>query len=539
MLKKSILVSWIGHTDLLAMLQDLPQAERDRLNEFMKTPGKYGEQPGPIKTALSQGSFSEVHLLSNYHQAFHKPFLKWLKSPAHIHPVEIDSPSDYPTIFQAADGVLGEVSRQSDLSTHNLAILLSPGTPAMAAVWVLLGKSRYPAIFYQTHQGNLIPTKIPYDLVDDFVPQLLRDPDRHFQHLAAQSPSEIEGFEEIIGDSASIRMVVGRAQRAALRDVNVLILGESGTGKEMFARAVHQASYRKNQRFEAVNCAAIPKELLEAELFGHKKGAFTGSLGDRLGAFRRADGGTLFLDELGECDLSMQVKLLRVLQPPPDKGPCCREFYQVGSDEPVISDVRIIAATNSDLVEAIGGGRFREDLYYRLASITLKLPPLRERANDIPQLAQSLLGRINRELRGQKEPGYKDKIISKSTTQFLQSHPWPGNVRQLYNALVQAAVFCDGETIQPPDVSEALAEVPGYRKVDLLSHPLGDGFDLDNYLDETLSHYLKRAMEESDGVKARAAELLGYKNYQKLDQQLKRLDVRPQIPKKAGGKRPK
>ena len=129
----------------------------------------------------------------------------------------------------------------------------------MAAVWVLLGKSRYPATFFQTHKGKLFPTEIPYDLVDDYVPQLLRDPDRHLQHLAAKSPGEVEGFHDIVGESEAIRMAVGRAQRAALRDVNVLILGESGTGKEMFARAIHEASYRKKKPFEAVNCAAIPE----------------------------------------------------------------------------------------------------------------------------------------------------------------------------------------------------------------------------------------------------------------------------------------
>ena len=138
----------------------------------------------------------------------------------------------------------------------------------------------------------------------------------------------------------------------------MLILGESGTGKEMFARAIHDASQRNKQRFEAINCAAIPKELLEAELFGHVKGAYTGAQGDRLGAFRRANGGTLFLDELGECDLAMQVKLLRVLQPPPGKGPCFRQLYPVGADEPVTSDVRVVAATNADLLEAITRASF-------------------------------------------------------------------------------------------------------------------------------------------------------------------------------------
>jgi DNA-binding NtrC family response regulator len=222
----------------------------------------------------------------------------------------------------------------------------------------------------------------------------------------------------------------------------------------------------------------------------------------------------------------MQVKLLRVLQPPPGKGPCFRELYPVGADDPVTSDVRVVAATNTDLLEAIAQGKFREDLYYRIAAITLKLPPLRERKKDILLLAEALLKQINNELRGQKEPGYEDKQISRNTIQFLQKHPWPGNVRQLYNALLQAAVFCDGDLIQPVDLAGALAEAPGRNRLDPLSRPLGDGFNLIKHLEEIQIHYLQRAMEDAGGMKTRAAELLGYPHYQTLDAQLKRLKVR-------------
>jgi DNA-binding NtrC family response regulator len=522
---QKILVSWIGHADLWAMAEDQIELERSRLLSLAGIRQKYGEKPGPLKTAVNQIAFREIHLLSNYDPGLHGPFSEWLGGPVAIHPVEIVAPTDYPSVFRAADYVLAEVTKRRGAGLAELCIHLSPGTPAMAAIWVLLGKSRYPATFYQTHKGKVIPTEIPYDLVDDFVPQLLRDPDRHFQHLAAKSPSEVEGFHEIVGESQAIRLAVGRARRAALRDVNVLILGESGTGKEMFARAIHEASYRKKKPFVPLNCAAIPSNLLEGELFGHKKGGFTGAERDRRGAFLRASGGTLFLDEVGECELAMQVKLLRVLQPPPGKGSCCREFYPVGSDDPVSSDVRVIAATNADVIEAINEGRFREDLYYRLATITLKLPPLRERKKDIPLLAEALLKTLNQELRGRDEPGYKDKKISNRTNQFLQRHPWPGNVRQLYNALVQAAILCEGDVIDPADLVEALADAPGRSRVDPLSVPLGDGFDLVKHLEKIQAHYLQRAMEESGGVKTRAAELLGYDHYQTLDAQLRRLQV--------------
>jgi DNA-binding NtrC family response regulator len=523
---QKILVSWIGHADLWAMAEDRSEPERSRLLGLAKIPGKYGEKPGPLKTAVNQIAFRAIHLLSNYDPGLHAPFAEWLGGPVTVHPVRIEAPTDYPSVFRTADSVLEDVTKGLGADSSELCIHLSPGTPAMAAIWVLLGKSRYPATFYQTHKGKVIPTEIPYDLVDDFVPQLLRDPDRNFQHLAAKSPSEVEGFHDIVGESQAIRLAVGRAQRSALRDVSVLILGESGTGKEMFARAIHEASYRRRKPFEGLNCAAIPPDLLEAELFGHKKGGFTGAARDRRGAFLRADGGTLFLDEVGECDLAMQVKLLRVLQPPPGKGSCCREFYPVGSDDLVSCDVRVIAATNADVIEAINEGRFREDLYYRLATITLKLPPLRDRKKDIPLLAEALLKRLNQELRGRNEPGYKDKKISYRTNQFLQRHPWPGNVRQLYNALVQAAILSDGDVIEPGHLAEALAEAPGRSRIDPLSLPLGNGFNLVKHLEEIQVHYLQRAMEESGRVKTRAAELLGYDHYQTLDAQLKRLGVR-------------
>lgn len=533
MANPTTLLSWIGHADLIAMADDLGETGKDLL-ALAKVSGKYGEKPGPLKTAVTRGRFDYVHLLSNYPEAVHEPFARWLGVKPVIHPVSLQDPTDYEGIFRCANGVLAEVSRDSEIARTRLAILLSPGTPAMAVVWVLLGRSRYPATFYQTGRGDLYEARIPADLFEEVIPELLRDRDVALQHLAAKNPAEVEGFGKIIGDSPAIRIAVGRAQRAALRNVNVLILGESGTGKEMFAHAVHEASSRRAKPFVPINCAAIPRELLEAELFGHKKGAYTGAQADRNGAFKRADGGTIFLDELGECDLPTQVKLLRVLQPPPGKGPCCREFSPVGSDQPITCDVRVIAATNCDLIEAINQGRFREDLYYRLASITLRLPPLRDRPKDIPLLAEALLKRINGEFREQSEPGYRDKSLSDRTTLFLQRQAWPGNVRQLYNALVQAAVLSEGELLEPCDLAEALSEVPGKRQADPLNLPLGDGFNLARHLEDMQRHYLQRAMDEAGGVKARAAELLGYDHYQTLDAQLKRLGVRVE----AGKRRP-
>ncbi|MGE3777063.1 MAG: sigma 54-interacting transcriptional regulator, partial [Pirellulaceae bacterium] len=267
-----------------------------------------------------------------------------------------------------------------------------------------------------------------------------------------------------------------------------------------------------------------PESLLESELFGHAKGAYTGAARDHVGAFQRADGGTIFLDEVGECSPDMQAKLLRVLQPPPGKGPCFREFTPVGGSRPLNSDVRIVAATNRDLLDDVGAGRFREDLFYRLAVIKLKLPPLRERKTDIPQLVDALLQEINTEFRGQ-EPGYEHKHLSDAAKRFVHRYHWPGNVRQLRNTLVEAAVMAVGDTIGVADIEAAIADVPGRKHETVLERPLGDGFSLQGLLEDIQRHYLERAMDEARGVKTRAAELLGIPNYQTLDAQLKRLRV--------------
>jgi DNA-binding NtrC family response regulator len=523
MASRRVLVSWIGHTDLMAMADALGEAGKELLIAA-KITGKYGEKPGPVKTAVSFGQFDEIHLLSNYAEIVHEPFIAWLGGKSVVHPVGLTDPTDYAQVFNSADRVLSHIIGASGTRSAELCFLLSPGTPAMAAVWILLGKSRYPATFYQTFRGELRTTTVPYDLVDDFVPELLRNPDLNLQHLASKNPSEVAGFESIAGESQSIRLAVGRAQRAALRDVPVLLLGESGTGKEMFARAIHSASHRKNKRFEAINCAAIPRELLESELFGHVRGSFTGADKNRDGAFMRANGGTLFLDEVGECDPLMQSKLLRVLQPPPGKGPSYRVFYPVGTSDSLVSDVRIVAATNRNLVEEIRENRFREDLFYRIAIITLKLPPLRERRRDLPHLVEAFLRQINADFELQ-EPGYRHKKISATGMNFVKTYAWPGNVRQLYNTLLQAAVMADGDVLNRQDLVAATGGLGDDVDLNALEHPLGEGFDLEEHLKSIQKHYLRRAMEEARGVKTRAASLLGMASYQALDAQLKRLQV--------------
>ena len=522
MSEQRLLISWIGHADLAAMCETLPNGEE--IKKLAKINIKTVEQPGPIKTSLLAGKFDRIHLLSNYDERLDKHFPKFLGAKATIHRVELSDPTDYQGIFKCTNEVLSNIAGTYNNIPHRMCILLSPGTPAMAVVWVLLGKSRYPATFYQTARGQLTEAKIPADLFDEFVPELLRDRDIAFQHLASHNPSDVEGFEDIIGSSSPIRIAVGRAQRAAFRDVPVLLLGESGSGKEVFAQAIHKASRRRNGPFEAINCAAIPKDLLESELFGSTKGAFTGADKDREGAFTRAHGGTLFLDEIGECDPLLQAKLLRVLQPPTGKGPCYREFRSVGGSKTLISDVRLVAATNRNLQHEITENRFREDLYYRLAVITLKLPPLRERKSDIPALALSFLKKINEDFRKQ-DPGYKHKSLSVAALDFAKKYHWPGNIRQLYNSVLQAAVMTDNDVIDRRDMIATIGEMDPASDSNALDQPLGDGFSLDEHMDTIHRHYLTRAMNEAKGVKTHAARLLGIKSYQALDAQLKRMGV--------------
>jgi DNA-binding NtrC family response regulator len=525
MASRRILLSWIGYADFRALAGTLPADQQARVLEGLNPPAPLVGQAGPLKCLLDQERFDEVHLLTSHAGVRNRLYVRWIGGKVVLHPVKVHDPTDYAEIFGIVDAELSSVVRLPRAQGEELCVHLSPGTPAMAAIWLLLGKSKYhPTTFYQTYEGRAWVTRVPFDLVVDFVPQVLRDADARLQRLTSQGPQEVEGFGDIAGNSRSIRLAVGRARRAAQRDVSVLILGESGTGKEMFARAIHDASPRRGQRFVAINCAAISRELLESELFGHRKGAFTGATQDRDGAFKEADGGTLFLDEIGECDPPMQAKLLRVLQPA-DDNPCLRVFYRLGDSRPLTSNVRIIAATNRDLLDWVARHQFREDLYYRLAVITIKLPPLRDRREDIPLIAARLLDRINQDF-ARQEPGYRPRQLSGSAVEFVKKHPWPGNVRQLCNTLTQAAVMTDEEVIDRRDLADAIAEVPGKSAVDLRELPLGAGFSLQQHLEEIQRHYLARALEEAGGVQRRAAELLGYRNYQTLAAQLERLGIR-------------
>ncbi|MBP7586534.1 MAG: sigma-54-dependent Fis family transcriptional regulator [Thermoanaerobaculia bacterium] len=299
-------------------------------------------------------------------------------------------------------------------------------------------------------------------------------------------------FKNIIGRSPKMQAIFGLIERVARTASTVLIHGESGTGKELIARAIHFSSPRATQRVLAINCGAMPENLLESELFGHERGAFTGALRDKKGLFQEANHGTLFLDEIGEMSLTMQVKLLRVLQE--------KLVRRVGgtTEDPV--DVRIIAATNQNLAEKIVRGEFREDLFYRINVIPISIPPLRSRREDIPLLVDHFLHKYSAAL------GVPPKRISAEAMRLLESHSWPGNVRELENLIERAIALSTGSAITNSDLPTSLAAGSPRDDQGVALPP--EGLDLEALLEVIRADVMRQALDRSGGVQTQAAELL-------------------------------
>ena len=295
----------------------------------------------------------------------------------------------------------------------------------------------------------------------------------------------------LVGDSAAMLRVREQVRKVAATDATVLVLGESGTGKELVARALHEASRRRDGPFVSVSCAALPEGLLEAELFGHERGAFTGAVRRKIGRFELAHSGTLFLDEVGEIPPAIQVKLLRVLQE--------RRFERVGGEETLEVDVRLVSATNRDLARRVADGTFREDLYYRLAIVPLTLPPLRERPEDVETLARHFLEKHAPRI-GRRVARFEPDALA-----LLRRYRWPGNVRELENVVQQAMVFCEGERVRAEDLPPALRDAPPALPV-----PTGDR-SLTDILEDLEKQLVVAAYTKAAGVKAEAARLLGIK----------------------------
>jgi DNA-binding NtrC family response regulator len=300
------------------------------------------------------------------------------------------------------------------------------------------------------------------------------------------------GFESIIGRSAPMERLFDQMKLVAPTRSSVLIIGESGTGKELVANALHRASPRRNERFLAINCGAIPSDILESELFGHERGAFTGAVARKIGKFELAHRGSLFLDEISELYPELQVKLLRVLEE--------RQVMRVGGSDLIDVDFRLIAATNRDLEKEVVEGRFREDLYYRLKVVTLRIPPLRERPSDIPQLAEHFLNLFC------QEHGKPVKRLSPETLELLSRYPWPGNVRELRNVMESAVVFNQSEEITPADLP---LEVRESTSVSTTGAPVQAVVGEPRTMADIERQAILETLERTHGHRARAADILG------------------------------
>lgn len=494
-----ILITWLGNTDLRT--SETPDAN----------------EAGPILGAAKNIDFKEIHLISDHAASRSSAFASFLEEQSSgivvLHSAELSSPTNHEEIYGVACRVLQTV--RESWPSEELVFHLSPGTPAMAAIWLLLAKTQFPArLIESSKEQGVKEVDVPFELSAEFVPST-KEADEALTRMMQGIPPESPAFTLIVHRCAAMKRTIAMAHRLALRDVPILIQGESGTGKELFARAIHQASTRSGKPFVAVNCGAIPQDLVDAELFGHEKGAFTGALSTRIGYFESADGGTLFLDEIGELPLASQVRLLRVLQE--------REVTRLGATKPRNIDVRIIAATNRVLPEEIQSGRFREDLFHRLAVGILLLPPLREREGDIGLLIDSILTTINAEAASQ--PGYVHKKLDINAKNLMFQHIWPGNVRELHNTLVRASIWASGNSINKEDVAESLAVTMPAKGETILGRSLNKSICLPDLMAEVARHYLERAMAQSHGNKSEASKLLGLGSYQTLSNWLQKYGV--------------
>jgi transcriptional regulator with PAS, ATPase and Fis domain len=492
------LLAWIGNTDLKAAA------------------GEEAIGLGPIAQAVVVRDFKYVVLLNNYGDRPGRKYKRWLagRTEASISVVEqkLSSPVDFGEIYAAARRVVDAQLSAGDSNTK-LVFHLSPGTPAMAAVWIILAKAFYDAELIQSsREGGVVTASIPFDISAEFIPDLLRHKDQAIEHLVAGLPPEAPEFDDIVHRCPEMKRVIAKARRVAVHSVPVLIEGESGTGKELLARAIHDASPRKAKPFVAINCGAIPANLVESEIFGHIKGAFSGAVADRKGLFRTASGGTVFLDEIGELPAEAQVKLLRTLE--------TGEIVPVGSSKIYKPDVRLLTATNRNLIEEVSAGRFREDLFYRLAVAVLNLPPLRARKGDLSLLIDRMLEQVGREL-----PETGNKKLSAGARKLMLQHSWPGNVRELLNTLRRAAIWSARATIDADEIREAILTDRPVSGEQVLGAALGKGFNLNETLGLVARHYLKRALDESGGNKTMTAQLLGLPSYQTLSNWLKKYGV--------------
>jgi len=479
------------------------------------------EQLGPILSLVAARPFDRVILFSTPSTAKNTSATRDVLVSLHptvdveVKDLPLEDPTDYLSILRGLRTHIRSICEGTSPCEYFISV--SSGTPQMHACWVLLAVSgEIPAHILNVRPPRFVSKDRP--LVSD-VDLTLPDFPVVRPNICAIEPPEVPPPDidtaikqlGIVGDHPTIREALETAAASAPFTTPILILGETGTGKELLAKFVHRLSDRAMGRFEPINCAAIPKDLAESFLFGHKKGAFTGATSDYAGKFDQANGGTLFLDELAELPLQTQAKLLRVLQDGFVEPIGARKVHKV--------DVRVIAATNQDLRKAIQQGQFRGDLYYRLSVIVIRLPPLRERKSDIPKIALHALDRVNAKLR-------KPKRLSPDALSRLQSHSWPGNIRDLENVIERSVLLARNEVLKADDLvisepityTDPLAALPEPR----------EGFSLEEHIASVRKQLMLRALEAAKGRPSGAARLLGvtpqavHKFLQKMGQDFNR-----------------
>ncbi|MEI8171880.1 MAG: RNA repair transcriptional activator RtcR family protein [Deltaproteobacteria bacterium] len=478
---------------------------------------------GPVLTLLGERHFQWIYIfttpntLTNAHNLQDEIAGRVNDVETSILNIDISDPTDYENLFLHMNRLCQDIMGKHKNEQPSYWIATASGTPQMQTIWFLLSRSGLvpatllkitPPRFLRPRQKAVSEIHLPLDnfpLISspalenlDYVVTLLRK-----EQLEAERDDIVREFSDLrmIGKSPALEKVIDVVRAASRYDSAVIIQGETGTGKELIARAVHFNSARKTEPFIVVNCAAIPETLVESELFGHEKGAFTGAIQQKKGKFELANKGTIFLDEIGDMPLPAQAKILRVLQD--------YEITRVGGLNPIKTDVRVIAATNRDLAGFVTAGKFREDLYYRLKVIDIQMPPLRDRKEDIPFLVEHFLNNHNHRYRQKKQ-------LSREAMKQILDYAWPGNIRELENAMERAFVISKGNVIRdadlPPETSPSFLsskDTPStpFRQTSVPP----EGLDIDAYLHDLEKSCYEEAIKMKDGNREAAARLLKIK----------------------------
>lgn len=478
-----ILFSWIGSKDITNANDNKPAA---------------------IVTAATNSSFSKIVLLNNYPKDSINGFLKYLKTKTNAEidctQIKLNSPINHEEIFKEVTTLLKKY--KENYQDAEFYFHLSPGTPAMHAVWLLIAKTQYKAKLIQTTEDGVLNfVELPFNIALEFIPQIYKKSETILKPLSLTEFYEDPDFENIFFKSEEMVKLFNGAIKIARLEFPVLIQGKTGTGKEVLANLIHKKSNRKDKPFVAINCGAIPKDLVESELFGYVKGAFTGAVSDKAGFFEIASGGTIFLDEIAELPLNSQVKILRVL----NDG----TFNKVGSSSGTKTNVRIIAATHKNLIKQVEKGEFREDLFYRLSVLNLEIKPLRERKSDLKYLIDVISKGLFNSL--QSNNLITAKEFSEASIKVLMEHEWSGNVRELINTLTRIIVLSESSIIQSEFTGSQLIHRSVIGAVNE-ENSMNIHRKISTVFTETYNRIKSKTTKKTE-----IARLMGFENYQTLD----------------------